>query len=707
MNELEPIFALDIGTRVVMGLLMVKNESGFEILAGARTEHRQRAMYDGQVHDVDEVAKAVREVKEELEAKVQFSLHSVAVAAAGRALRTETAVAEHQETVPVRWEKENVLALEMEAVQQALRQIEINSGDDWVTHHCVGYNVVQRWLEGQEIASLIGQRGRRAKVEVIATFLPRTVIDGLVAVLHRVGLQMKSLNLEPIAAGQAAIPANMRRMNLALVDIGAGTADIALTRDGAFFAYGMVPMAGDEVTEAICTHYLLDFHIGEKIKREIAAKAKLTFADFFGTKFSVSKDEVLEVINPVVRKLTEKITEQILALNGGVPQAVILIGGGSLTPLLPDMLADTIGIPRARVGIQVRERIPGVIGEKTVKGSEGVTPIGIGIAALEEQGLHYYSVAVNDIPVPIFELQLATVAEALLAAGIQPRSFLGRPGKALTFELNGEVCIVKGSLGKPAQLLVNGQPARLEQTLVAGDNVRFTPGIPGEDAAACMQDVVALEKGKRVFWNGQLTEYPDQILLNGVLAGPEDRVPDGGKLVHDRNDDLVNFLSLMGYQLGDTRQINLRVNGHRRTLASQPEILLNGTVARENGPLRDGDRVDLLEKPIFVRDLGLEAQPLIFTVNGEELVYPPLELKVWWHGREVTLNEQVVDGMDLRVEGFSRMPILSEILPYVKLPDSVAPGSKLTLSVNGQQAEFTTVLHPGDRITVAWTAQAV
>ena len=59
--------------------------------------------------------------------------------------------------------------------------------------------------------------------------------------------------------------------------------------------------------------------------------------------------------------------------------------------------------------------------------------------------------------------------------------------------------------------------------------------------------------------------------------------------------------------------------------------------------------------------------------------------------------------MDLRIEGFNTMPILSEILPYITIPEEVASGLKLTLIVNGKRAEFTTVLHPGDRITVDWT----
>ena len=80
---------------------------------------------------------------------------------------------------------------------------------------------------------------------------------------------MEALTLEPIAAINVLIPPSMRRLNVALVDIGAGTSDIAITDAGTVIAYGMVPIAGDEVTEAISDHYLLDFPMAEKAKREL------------------------------------------------------------------------------------------------------------------------------------------------------------------------------------------------------------------------------------------------------------------------------------------------------------------------------------------------------------------------------------------------------------------------------------------------------
>ncbi len=700
---MEPIFALDIGTRMVMGLVMTKSkEQGYEILASAHTEHRQRAMYDGQVHDVDEVALAVIKVKEILEKKLSKPLKQVAVAAAGRALRTEIAIAERKEPFPVRWEREEVLGLELEAVHQALRQLQSSTSDDSQSYHCVGYNPIARWNEGEEIANLIGQRGKEAKVSVIATFLPRTVVDGLLAVLGRVGLEMTSLTLEPIAAGQAAIPLNMRRLNLALVDIGAGTADIALTRNGSFFAYGMVPMAGDEVTEAICSHYLLDFKVGEKAKRELNKRNQLNFTDFLGARVIVKKEEVLTIIKPVVGKLAESISREILNLNNEVPQAIILIGGGSLTPMLSEMLAETLEIPQNRVGIQVRERLGDIFGEKSLKGPESVTPIGIGIAALEGNGLQYYTVAVNSMPVPIFELQLTTVAEALLAAGIQPRSFFGKPGLALTFEWNGEMRVIKGTLGSPAQLSVNCKPGKIDQALRAGDEIAFIPGEPGKDAQACFEEVLPSEKVKWIFWNGQREIYVPQVFVDHHLVCKTDQILDGYKITYISNDDLSNLLKQKGHNLPEKEELTIRVNGDIYAFDLNHKILLNGTEIAGNCEIQEGDSIEVRTMQIKVGELELQPKSLSFFVNGIELEYPPQETIITFRGRPLSRDEPLKDGMELRVDGYKQMPILSDLLPYVKFPGPMLPGSTLKLSVNGQMAEFTTVLHPGDRLIAAW-----
>ena len=83
------IFALDIGTRSIIGIVGQVVDERLKVLAIEKEEHGRRAMLDGQIEDIDQVAKVARRVTERLEEKLHCPLKRVCVAAAGRALRTE------------------------------------------------------------------------------------------------------------------------------------------------------------------------------------------------------------------------------------------------------------------------------------------------------------------------------------------------------------------------------------------------------------------------------------------------------------------------------------------------------------------------------------------------------------------------------------------------------------------------------------------
>ncbi|MCK9905564.1 rod shape-determining protein, partial [Frankia sp. Cpl3] len=225
------------------------------------------------------MSKVIEKVKTRLE-ETHGRLTKVAVAAAGRSLRTrrvrnQTTLQQHATIT-----RDDVLALEFSAVQEAQAQLaqELNERD-FTRYYCVGYSVVHYLLDGELIGSLIDQRGDQASVDVIATFLPRVVVDSLLAALKRCDLEMQALTLEPIAAINVLIPVTMRRLNIALVDIGAGTSDVALTEEGAITAYGMVPVAGDEITDALMNAFLLDFPMAEEVKRSLTTSDSVTFQD--------------------------------------------------------------------------------------------------------------------------------------------------------------------------------------------------------------------------------------------------------------------------------------------------------------------------------------------------------------------------------------------------------------------------------------------
>ncbi|MUV39289.1 Cell division protein FtsA [Lentibacillus sp. JNUCC-1] len=324
----ERIFALDIGTRSVTGLLLEKSNDTYTVLDYCTIEHHTRSMLDGQIHHVMEVAAVMKEVKENLDKK-HGPLPRVSAAAAGRSLITQRASAAFELNEDVISNSDTIRHLELSAVHKAQNQLTENQkGKRGFSqqYYCVGYSVLTYKLDEEPIGSLIDQRGYLASVEIIATFLPRVVVESLFAALERSNLELENLTLEPIAAINVLIPVSMRRLNVVLVDIGAGTSDIAITDSGAITAYGMVPIAGDEITEAISDEFLLDFPIAEKTKRMIANEGEATVTDILGFETTVTKAMLVERIQPSINKLADAISGEIINLNGKLPKAVMLVG---------------------------------------------------------------------------------------------------------------------------------------------------------------------------------------------------------------------------------------------------------------------------------------------------------------------------------------------------------------------------------------------
>lgn len=128
------------------------------------------------------------------------------------------------------------------------------------------------------------------------------------------------------AAINAVVPRELRLINIVMCDIGAGTSDVAASRDGSITAYGMATIAGDEMTEALMKQLLVDFNEAERIKTSPAPQTEYT--DILFTHHTITAEQVAELIRPAEEELAHTICEEILAANGGAPQAVFLVGGG-------------------------------------------------------------------------------------------------------------------------------------------------------------------------------------------------------------------------------------------------------------------------------------------------------------------------------------------------------------------------------------------
>lgn len=701
----ELVFALDIGTRSVIGIVAEQREGLLHILATERMEHKTRAMLDGQIHDVPQVAAIIREVKRRLTERTG-ALSSAAVAAAGRALYTMTAEAEQDVTGTITPAQQR--DLDFAGVQAAQKKLaHSHTVDDPTRYYCVGYSTIRYTLDGNDLKTLVGQRGRHAQATVIATFLPRQVVDSMQSALRETHLEMRALTLEPIAGINVLIPPTMRHLNLVLVDIGAGTSDVAITRGGSVIAYGMVPMAGDEITEAISREYLLDFNIAEDIKRKAADGQDVSFTDILGMKLSLTAEQVVTAIRPGVEHLADAIAKQILELNGEPPQAVMLVGGGALTPMMPELVAAALGIPEARVAVRQPEEVDGVAElPAELHAPDAVTPLGIlKIASINT--LHFLAVWINDIEYSLFNFRELNVSDALLAAGISLRKYNGRPGMGLMITVNGERRSFPGTMGTLAQITIDGKSASLDSPIHDDCRIKLVAGENGTQPEIRLSEIIGKVDSYTVSLNGEETAVTANILINDSVPEGDPILRDGDVIVSRRERTLGEVLRAAN--LPPTgRRISYTLNGEARRFSTQPHITLNDAPAPLSTMLHEGDVIEYEETAIptveAVLDLSAAASYATITYEGREHAVPASGFGLTINGREASASTVVEDGAVIAYQKGTGSANVSEALLAVGFtPPPATSRVTFAILVNGIKADFTSPIHTGDTLEVAFT----
>lgn len=716
-NEL--IFALDIGTRSVVGLIVEPTDDQFRVVDCVIQEHDERSMLDGQIHDVVAVAKVIEQVKNKLSEK-HGPLTHVAVAAAGRSLQTRRTTIEI-DISPLSWlTKDDCLRLEFSAVQEAQSQLarDLNNRDS--THYyCVGYSVVNYYLDNEVIGSLIDQRGEKARVEVIATFLPRVVVDSLLAALKRCNLEMQALTLEPIAAIHVLIPQTMRRLNICLVDIGAGTSDIALTEEGTITAYGMVPVAGDEITDGLMNAFLLDFPVAESVKRALSVQEVIEFQDILGMEHSLSKDEIISAIEADVSNLAKKIADKIIELNGKAPQAVMLVGGGSLTPKLPEKVAEFLQLPAARVAVRGADAIKQFVGtHPLINGPEFVTPVGIAVAA-QRNPIRYVTVTVNSSPVRIFDLRKMTLGDALLAVGMDIRRLYGRPGIAMSVTYNGRMKFIPGGHGTPPVITKNQLPAGLDESIADGDDIVVIPGQDGAEATATILDLLVEADTLDI----EINHKPYSL---GPIAYVNQEKRELTSILHDRDQvevilprTLAEVLVEAGLDqepLPDNAPSSIRftLNGHDYTISKQSrKYLINDKEANLQSRINQGDRIVLVQEEFplpTIQDLispeHWVQQEVKVLFNGQPVVIETGQMIVTMNGQKASLTDTVVDEAIIQVQSVAgSAPVFNDVFRYVDVTLDKPEGAQVTrlvMLINSEPASFQTEITSGDRLELYW-----
>lgn len=692
------IYALDIGTRTVIGILAEKYESTITVYDTVVKEHEERAMLDGAIHDVNKVTKIVQQITNALKEKNDITIDRASVALAGRFLKTSIGESWLDVTNEHAISRDTVRILEMEAINQSIESLDTNGKE----MYCVGYSVLYYTLDDEWIKNLEGQRGKKISVKVISAFLPAYIVNAMMNVLELSGLTPEHITLEPIAAMNLVVPPDLRKLNIVLVDVGAGTSDIAVSRDGTVIAYGMVPMAGDEITERLCEEFLIDFNTGEQVKRTLSdgVREEIEVKDILDTPISITKETFYEVIKPTIEDITSKISDEVLNLNGKSPVAVMVVGGGARVPFFTDLLAQKLNLPKNRVALKSIENLQNVQDKtKVLIGSEFITPVSIANSVNTNTGSVFVRVMVNEKPVDLMGMDSKnTIMQALLQLGYRVDEIIGKPGPAITFDLNGDMRILKGLPGRSAEIIINNEKGGIHSRLQHGDIVQFKPGKAGKSPEQFLSQIL---NPISITINSQVHEIIPQAEVNGELCSNDIQIKDGDRISALNYCTLTYILDKLSKKKEEYIQIVLNNKAHALKV-KELEVFRGNRKLEDNDQIITGDVLTIKENsltPVVSRlTTGTEQKHCTVMVNAKELKIPTTSHKVMVDGVKAEPDSVLYQGAVVDIECIEEIPKVIDLFRIMEIDSNSL--KSFEISVNEKKAAFMDLLNEGDQVEI-------
>lgn len=687
------VFGLDIGTRSIVGTVGYQLQNEFHVVAQSVRLHETRAMIDGQIHDIGRVAETIKQVKTELELQLERPLREVCIAAAGRVLKTKVGHSTYEFNSQTVVNLDYIHSLEMLGVEQAHEEI-VNEIGAQEKYYCVGYTVVKYYLNNYEISNLEGHKAYSIGADVLATFLPEEVVDGLYTAVEDAGLVVSNLTLEPIAAMNVAIPEAYRLLNICLVDVGAGTSDLCITKDGSVVGYGMIPSAGDEITELIVKKYLVDFATAEKIKMISPKRKSLTYKDIMGISHKITPKEVYEETQEIVDDITSTIAKGIKELNGGKSvSAVFVVGGGGKIPGFTKSLAKWLDLPEERVALRGEEVMHNIYmhDEKIKKDPLLVTPIGICLNYYEQKN-HFIYVLVNEQRIKLYNNDKLTVFDAAMQLGLHREAIFPKRGKDLHFEVEGKARFIRGQQGEAAEIFVNEREASMNTPIEQNDQIVIHASTAGPDAKQTLGKLPEFSKTIKFFVNQLPVICPRFALVNGVLESEFYEIKDNDSIEIAPYYTLSQLLTFMD-------------------VAPSGKIYVNQELAHMDTPIYENFQVkwseDLRFEDLEEADETDSALQQPHKANSQEHKEAVLEQA------EETLLKDLEDAADIQniavivnhktytLSG-KKEYVFVEVFDLIGFDTKTIKGSELVLLLNGNKAELFDVLHHGDHIEIYW-----
>jgi cell division protein FtsA len=378
--------ALDIGTEFAKALVF-EIEGGIGTVRGVGRKRQGLAhMQSGTVADISAVVDNCAVALQEAEEMAGFRPSQVVVGIAGELVKGFTTMTDQRRDkpdVPITDVELGKLieAVQRQAIREAERSVTWETGLSSVDVRLVHAAVVGAWIDGYAVTNPVGFQGRNVRIAIFDAFAPLVHLGALQTVAQRLDLELIAVVAEPYAVARVLDSEQVRQAGALFVDVGGGTTDVALVRQGGIEGTRMFALGGRAFTKSIADRLDLPFPRAEALKVDYAR-------GIAGDR----EDAVRRIVADDVAVWAAGVELVLEELSGGdlLPGRVYLCGGGSRLPEIQAALAsETFAkrLPFARppeVTILSPRQIGSIRDETNLlEDAQDVTPMGLAFQAIE------------------------------------------------------------------------------------------------------------------------------------------------------------------------------------------------------------------------------------------------------------------------------------------------------------------------------------
>jgi cell division protein FtsA len=343
----EIIVGLDIGTTKVAAIVGEVTEDGIDVI-GIGTA-RSRGLRKGVVINIDAAVHDIQQAIREAEHMAGCDISTVYAGIAGghiRGLNSHGIVAVKDK---------EVRDIDVQRVIEAAKAVAIPM-DREVLHVLPQQYIID---EQDGVRDPLGMSGVRLEAKVHIATTSVTSAQNVVKCANRCGLQVADIVLEPLASAEAVLEDDEKELGVALIDVGGGTTDMVIFSEGAIVHTAVLPLGGSHLTGDIAVGLRTPLESAEKIKKKygcalpdaIEPDESMEVPSVGGRQpRRLSRRVLVEIVRMRLEEVFEHVKREIgrSGYQESIAAGVVMTGGTTLLPGLPELAESVLGLPARR-----------------------------------------------------------------------------------------------------------------------------------------------------------------------------------------------------------------------------------------------------------------------------------------------------------------------------------------------------------------------